>query len=389
MTGEHFTAELAEMSAQGLYRRLEARPSVGGRFDLNGRCILNFSSNDYLDLAGDERLKAAAVAAVAEYGCGAGASRLMSGHLEMHRRLERSLAALAGRDEALVFGSGFLTNLGVIGALVGRGGYVFADRLSHASIIDGARLSGAKLLRYRHNDPEHLETLLRRPHGTGRAIIVTDSIFSMDGDMAPLAELAELARRHECLLVVDEAHAIGVFGPRGQGACGALDPPVGADIIIGTLSKALGGYGGFVAGSSELRERLINGARSFIYSTALPPACLGAAIAATEALAERPEMGGELLARAAHFRDLLAAAGLDVGPSCSQIVPVMVGDNDRALALSRKLAAEDIIAVAIRPPTVPAGTARLRMSVTLAHRKEDLGRAADKLVAAASELGIL
>ncbi len=378
--------ELRRLAEQGLLRSLRPRPAPGGKFRQRGRTVLNFSSNDYLNLAGDERLKAAAIAAVRELGCGAAASRLMSGHLDLHERLERRLAEWVGAEAALVFGSGFLTNLGVLTAIASRGDAIFADRLNHASLVDGARLSGAKLARYRHGDAEHLASLLEGS-AARRRIIATDSVFSMDGDAAPLREVWQLARRHAATLVVDEAHALGVFGRRGGGVC-QDSPGVRPDVVVGTLSKALGGYGGFAACSAATRELLVNRARSFIYSTALPPACLGGALAALDIVAGSNELGRTLLDRAAMFRRLLSGAGLNVGRSCCQIVPVLVGGSDAAVALSRRLAVDGILAVAVRPPTVPAGTARLRMSVTLAHEEADLQLAAEKLIAATRELGI-
>jgi len=378
--------ELRKLTEQGLLRSLHPRGAAGGKFRQRGRTILNFSCNDYLNLAGDGRVKAAAIAAVEQIGCGAAASRLMSGHLELHERLETRLAEWLGTEAALVFGSGFLTNLGVLTALAARGDAILADRLDHASLVDGARLSGAKLARYRHGDADHLAKLLEaRP--AGRRIVATDSLFSMDGDVAPLGEISRLAERHAATLVVDEAHALGVFGRGGGGLCRDL-PAVRADVIVGTLSKALGGYGGFAACSAAMRELLVNRARSFIYSTALPPACLGAALAALDVLAGPGELGRTLLERAAGFRAILSDAGLNVGRSCCQIVPVLVGANDAAVALARRLAEDGILAVAVRPPTVPPGTARLRMSVTLAHDEADLQFAAEKLIAAARDLGI-
>jgi len=246
------------------------------------------------------------------------------------------------------------------------------DRLNHASLIDGARLYGATLRRYRHADPAHLDALLSKEGATARRIVVTESVFSMDGDRAPLAELSAVARRHDCLFVVDEAHAIGVFG-------GGLARDVDADVIVGTLGKALGGYGGFAAGSAKMMQLLVNRARSFIYSTGLPPACLGSTDAALNVLEETPDMGAELLRRAALLRDLLTAQGMAVGPSTTQIVPVIIGGNEAALALAESARAAGMLTVAVRPPTVPPGTARLRLSVTLAHTDADLARAAEVL----------
>jgi 8-amino-7-oxononanoate synthase len=360
-----FHDELDALDRKGLLRSLRRRPTGTDR-------LLNFASNDYLALSGDARLKAGAVRAIEQYGCGATASRLMSGHLELHEHVERRLARLVRRPAALVFGSGFLTNIGVLGALARRGDVVLHDRLNHASLIDGTRLHGAALRRYRHCDPEHLDALLGKESASGRRIVVTESVFSMDGDRAPLAELSEVARRRGCLFVVDEAHAIGVFG-------GGLACDVDADVIVGTLGKALGGYGGFAAGSPDMRQLLVNRARSFIYSTALPPACLGSADAALDVLEESPQMGAELLRRAENLRGMLTSHRLALGASTTQIVPLIVGGNEATLALAESAREAGVLTVAVRPPTVPPGTARLRLSVTLAHTYADLARAAEAL----------
>ena len=381
MTGpeDWMTDELADLSARGLRRELRPRPAVGGKFEVGGRTVLNFSSNDYLDLANHPRLKEKAREAIDRFGCGATASRLMAGTTDLHEELEARLAAFEGAEAALVFGSGFLANLGAIGALVGRDDAVFSDRLNHASIVDGILLSGAKLRRYRHCDCDDLEFLLRQSQAR-RKLVVTDSVFSMDGDVAPIAEIAALCDSNGAMLMVDDAHATGVF---------AAAPSRGATVQMGTLSKALGSYGGFVAGSNLLRDLLTNRARSFIYTTALPPACAGSALAALELLEEQPGIGEELLRRAEGFRSALRRLGLDTLGSCSQIVPVMAGGNEKAVAWSEALAEAGILAVAVRPPTVPAGTARLRLSLTLAHQAEDLARAAETLRAAARAVGAL
>jgi 8-amino-7-oxononanoate synthase len=384
-------AELAALQAQGLLRELRPLPAAGGRIALDGGGeLLNFSSNDYLNLAGDARLKGAAAAAVARLGCGATASRLMTGTLDLHGELEGALARLTGMPCALVFGSGFLANLGLLTALAGARDAIFADRLNHASLVDGARMSGARLHRYRHADAAHLGELLERSakhEPAERRIVVTDSIFSMDGDAAPLEAIAALAKRHGALLVVDEAHAIGVNGG-GGGLCRALPPEARPDFVVGTLSKALGSYGGFVATSPQWRDWLINRARPFIYSTALPPACLAAALAAIGIIEAEPGMGEELLGRARRLAALLAERGIAVpGSIVSPILPVKVGDNHRALALAEALRGRGVLAVAVRPPTVPEGTARLRLSVTLAHGEADLRAAADAVADALAETG--
>jgi 8-amino-7-oxononanoate synthase len=375
--------ELNRLREEHLLRTARLRPSTGGRFVLDGRPILNFSSNDYLDLARDARVVNRARRALEEYGAGSTASRLIAGTLPVHEELERALAALERRDAALVFGSGFLAAAGLLTALVGRGDWIVADKLIHACLIDGARLSGAGLKRFRHNDPDHLETVLRTLPAAGRRVIAVESVYSMDGDLCPLPAVARLAEQYECDLVIDEAHATGVAGPGGAGRAAECGLAGDRLIALGTLSKALGGYGGFVACSSALRDLLVNRARSFIYTTALPPASAGAALGALEILRAEPHRGPILRQRAARFRAGLRAAGFDTLGSETQIVPVQIGDNRRALDLSASLEAEGVLAVAIRPPTVPVGTARLRLSVTLAHEDADLDRAVDLLTRAA------
>ena len=360
-------AELAVLRQQ---HRLREAPVRSGT-------TLNFSSNDYLDLAHHPEVIAAAERALRNDGAGAGASRLVSGTLTLHEELEARLARLKGYPASLVFGSGYLTNLGVIPALVGRDDMIFADRLAHASLMDAAILSRAELFRFQHNAADHLDELLKNHNGTGRKLVVTESVFSMDGDLAPLSEIAAAAERHGALLLVDEAHATGVFGPGGCGLIREykLEPLV--TVSMGTLSKALGGYGGFVACSETLRTLLVNHARAFIFTTAPPPAVLGAALGALNVLENNPGWGAELLRRAAVFREQLQFFGLDTMQSASQIIPLFVGDNARALTLADRLREQGLLVVAIRPPTVPEGTARLRFSVTLAHRATDLARAAE------------
>jgi 7-keto-8-aminopelargonate synthetase-like enzyme len=257
---------------------------------------------------------------------------------------------------------------------------VFVDRLAHASLVDAAVLSRAGIRRFRHNDAAHLDALLRDCPATGRRLVLTESVFSMDGDLAPLADLAEAAGRHEAMLLVDEAHATGVFGPGGSGCIRAAGLEDRINLSMGTLSKALGSQGGFAACSTEWRALLVNNARSFIYSTGLAPASAGAAIGALEILERDPGMGARLLLRAAAVRDCLKAAGLNTGASASQIIPVIVGDTERAVRVMRRLRDAGMLAVAIRPPTVPAGTARIRLSITLEHTDADLARLTDAVI---------
>jgi 8-amino-7-oxononanoate synthase len=373
---EWITGELESIRRAGLLR---ADPPEAG-----GPAGLNFSTNDYLDLAGHPDVVRAAEAAVREFGAGARAARLISGTLPIHRRLEEALAGYKGCPAGLLFGSGYLANVGTVPALVGRDDHVFVDRLIHASVIDAATLSRARLHRFQHNDVDHLAALLRRAPAGGRRLVITESVFSMEGDLAPLPALVETALEQGALVMVDEAHATGVFGPLGSGLIREHGLEDRVNVSMGTLSKALGGYGGFVCGSVPLREWLVNRARSFIYTTAPPPAVAGAALGALSVLRAQPDLGARLRERSAMFRRLLQEGGLDTLGSASPIVPVLVGETDAALQLARRLRTAGLVVPAIRPPTVPAGTARLRFSISLAHADEDLRRAAAIVVREAS-----
>lgn len=377
MTSHPYEVDLQSIRDDRRWRFLRQWQGAGGVFQHDGRRYLNFSSNDYLDLASHPALKAAVREALDSHTCGATASRLMSGNLSIHEALEGAIAALCGQESALIFPSGYQTNVGVLSALAGRGDTIFSDALNHASIIDGARLSRAEIQVYRHNDMGHLADLLAAAPSTGRKIVVTDSVFSMDGDLAPVAELAALARQYDAVFVVDEAHAVGIWG-EGGGVCKGLG--VRPDLVTGTLGKSLGSGGAFAAGDGVFRDLLINKARSFIYSTGLTPMNAAAGLAAVELIAAEPTMGQNLLERSAYFQEQLAARGVPIVRSATQIVPIVVGDNQRAVDLSEALLTEGLIVTAIRPPTVPEGTARLRFSVTLGHKEEDL-RAAAALVA--------
>ncbi|MDO8585562.1 MAG: 8-amino-7-oxononanoate synthase [Armatimonadota bacterium] len=390
MDHESWIADLlADLESRGIRRDVRPLPSLGGKFQMDGRTVLNFSSNDYLNFSAAPELARAAKDAIDRYGCGATASRLMAGTADLHDELERNLAAFKGCEAAVVFTSGYMANVGAIGALVGRDDAVFCDRLDHASMIDGVSLSGAKLFRYRHCDPEDLDSMLASETAFRRRLVVTDTLFSMDGEIAPIGEIADVCERRGAALMVDEAHATGVFGANGAGVAEAADPDCGILAHMGTLSKALGGCGGFIAGSRALRDLLLNRARSFIYTTGLPPASAASALAALELLRARPGLGAELLHRAEHFRKRLSDAGFQMLGSRSQIIPIIVGDNDKAVAWSRSLSERGVLAVAVRPPTVPVGTARLRLSVTLAHDEADLDEALEVLVYTGRGAGIL
>jgi 8-amino-7-oxononanoate synthase len=383
---DYLRPQLDKFERDGLLRRTLVSAGIGGKVLEDGRTILNFSSNDYLNLAQEGHVKRRAQEAIERWGCGATASRLMCGTLALHEELEAALARLIGGEAALVFSSGFGMNVGVLFAVAGRDDVIFADRLSHASLIDGARLSGATFKRYAHNDLQSLERLLRSTSCRGHRIIVCESVFSMDGDIAPLTKLRHLATRYEASLLVDEAHAIGIWG-NGGGLCRELGGQA-AELTAGTLGKALGSLGGFVVCSRETREYLVNCARSFIYSTALPPASAAAALGAIEQIELDPLMGRRLLDLARDFHKLLLAEGLRLPEFCSQILPVHVGDNRLALELATRLRERGLLVTAIRPPTVPEGTARLRLSVTMAHTAEDLAWAAREIGLIARQMGV-
>ncbi|MFC2051881.1 8-amino-7-oxononanoate synthase [Chloroflexota bacterium] len=381
--------ELTFLRDQGLLRDLYVLPEPGGEILFKGRKILNFSSNDYLGLARDQRLKDAAIRAINRFGCGATASRLLAGNLKLHEELESDLAGMMGTEAALVFGSGFLTNLGVLSTLAEPSDEVFSDWLNHASLIDGIRLSRAHCHRYRHKDLEHLESLLKKRKTAGKRLIVSESVFSMDGDIAPLMGLAQLAHRYDALLIIDEAHAIGIMGSRGGGVCRSPGNEIRPDVVIGTLSKALGGYGGFVACSQLVRKFLVNKARSFVYSTGLPPPCLGSSHAAVSIVTSTSELGKTLLEKARWFRGLLAQRGLNVPQFESHILPVLIGSNEATTYFSKLLLERGLLIKAIRPPTVPAGTSRVRLSITLSITDEALEKAASIIAESAEEAGVV
>ena len=379
---------LEELESSGLRRRLRLvdgpqAPTVL----LDGQPVLLLCSNNYLGLADHPRLRRAAADAALSLGTSSGASRLLSGSMSIHFELEERLAAFKGTEAALLFGSGYLANTGTIAALARQGEVVCSDALNHASIIDGCRLAGAETFVYRHADAEHLEWGLRRAAGRA-SLIVTDGVFSMDGDVAPLSELSDLARRHRCRLMVDEAHATGCLGPGGRGSVAAAGLTDEVDVIVGTLGKALGGYGAYVCGSAELVDFLVNSARPFIFSTAPPPPAVAASSAALELLQERPKRVEKLRANAAALRSGLREQGLEPAGSETQIVPLVIGEADDAMALCERLLEDGLFAQAIRPPTVPPGTCRLRLTVMATHAIADLRRAARSIGTAARQLGL-
>ena len=367
-------AESENWTRRGLDRRLVAfEGATPGRLTLDGRSLLNFASNDYLGLASDPRVIEAAASASRIHGWGSGASPLVSGWREPHEALASALADFEKTQAVALFPSGFAANLGTIVALVGPGDAVYLDRLNHACLVDGARLSKAKLRVYPHNDLNRLETILSRDRGKfRRSMIATDGVFSMDGDLAPLRDLADLADRFGAMLLVDEAHGTGVFGENGRGASEYHGVSDRVDIKVGTLSKALGSVGGFVAGSRRLVDWLIHRARPLVYSTGLPASAAAAASQALEILQNEPWRRSRLAELSTMFREALPALEWPEPAMGGPIVPVIVGDPGRALELASRLRDRGCLVPAIRPPTVPEGTARLRISLTAAHTPEDL-----------------
>jgi len=378
---------LAELRELGLYRRMRLISGPQGpRVVLDGKPVLLLCSNNYLGLADHPRVREAAADAAMRWGVGAGASRLVSGTMTVHRRLEDRLAAFEGTEAALLFGSGYLANLGVVSALAREGSVVFSDELNHASIVDGCRLARAETFVFRHADVEHLAWGLRNAGGRS-ALIVTDSVFSMDGDVAPLEDIVRVARRHRVRLVVDEAHGTGCLGPGGRGAVHEAGVEDDVDVVIGTLGKALGAYGAYAACDQALAQLLVNTARPFIFSTAPPPPVAAGALAALELVAAEPRRAERLQANAAALRDELAREGFDVSGSASQIVPLVVGDAHQAVRMCELALEEGVFAQAIRPPTVPDGTSRLRLAVMASHSREELRDAARVLGRAAMRAG--
>ena len=379
---EWINDSLAVLERRSLRRHLPACVSRSEpEIEVDGRRVLSFASNDYLGLAADPRLARAAANACLEGGVGRGASPLICGRSPWHGRLEQLLAEFEGCDSALLFPSGYAANTGVIPALASRGDVIFSDAKNHASIVDGCRLARAETIVYPHLDCEELENRLRSVRSSRRRLIVTDTVFSMDGDLAPLPRLAELAERYDAMLMVDEAHATGVFGPTGRGVVEHYDAESTAgrlhDLVhvrIGTLSKALGSAGGFVAGSSQLIQWLANRCRSYVFSTAHPAAASAAAVGALDVVREEPGRRVDLLAAANRLREELRSQGWNVGQSTSQIVPLYVGSAKGALRVASQMLDKDLWVPAIRPPSVPAGESLLRISLTAAHTPEMTGR---------------
>jgi len=381
---------LDELESKGLRRTLrEVDGPQGTKIKVDGREVLNFCSNNYLGLADDERLRRAAMECIKEQGLGSGASRLVCGNLSAHRRLEKKLAEFKKKEACLVFSTGYMANVGIISSLFGRDDMIFCDKLNHASIIDGILLSGAPYKRYPHCDMGALEDLLKKSSSCKKRLIVTDSVFSMDGDIAPLDKIVGLARKYEAMVMIDEAHALGVLGKHGKGAAEYFDLEDKIDIQMGTLSKAAGAFGAYCCGSAELISFLVNHARSFIYTTGLPPAICAASLKAIEMIEQQPQRRQQLWEKTNFLKESLKNMGFDTMNSQTPIIPILVKDPQLAVEFSRQLFEQGIFVQAIRPPTVPINTARLRVTVMATHTRGNLDRALEQFRKIGRELCLI
>lgn len=366
---------------RGTYRRMRV---LGGaqaaRMEVDGKSVALFAGSNYLDLAHHPALVEASAQASRDYGCAAGGSRLINGNLDLHEALECELADFLGTEAALAFNTGYMANVGVIPALVGRGDILVSDELNHASIIDGARLSQATVRVFPHGDVEALDRVLAEcADQSGRTLLVVDGVYSMDGDLAPLAGMVKSARRHGAMVMLDDAHGTFTLGEKGRGSAEHLDVEEGVDVLVGTLGKSLGSFGAFAAGSALLRDLLVNVARSFIFSCALAPPQVAASRAALEVVRDEPGRRWQLQCNAARLRARLAAAGVSTDPSCSQIVPVQIGGNARTMRICEGLLERGFYAQGIRHPSVPEGTARLRITLMASHREQEIDAFVDAL----------
>ena len=366
---------LSALKEKNLYRSLETVGSAAGsHIRIGKKTFLNFSSNNYLGLANHLKVKRSAVRAVSEWGTGSGASRLISGNLKIHHDLEEALSRFKKEEAAAIFSSGYLANLGAVTALIGEKDIVLVDRLNHASLIDAARLSKAKLWVYPHNDISALDKLLARAKNFRKKLVLTDAYFSMDGDLAPLDKLLEICKQHGSMLMVDEAHSTGVFGKSGSGLAEHFGLSGKIDVVMGTLSKALGSVGGFIAGKKILKEYLINHSREFIYTTAPAPSASAAAIQAIRLIEAQPLLRKKYWERIFFAREGLKGLGFDLMNSQGPIIPLLIGDTGKTLRMKEFLRGGGIFAPAIRPPTVPKRMDRIRLSITAEHTKDDLDK---------------
>ncbi len=384
-----FEDKLNQIRNAGLYRQMKYLQSPQcGHVRMASRDVLMLSSNSYLGLCADDRLKQAACDAIEKFGTGSGGSRLTTGSYDIHKKLEEDLAVFKGTEAALVFNTGYMANVGVISAVADKSWVIFSDRLNHASIVDGCRLSGAEIVVYAHRDPADLEHKIKQHQGR-QGLIITDGLFSVDGDIAPLPQLVEVAKRYGLMLMVDDAHATGVLGDNGGGTADYFGITDGIDIAMGTLSKALASEGGFIAGRQSLMDYLVNTARSFIFSTALSPATIAVSLAALDIVRREPMARKTLLAHSLWFRGKLRSAGFDVPDHPTPIISIVLGRPDVAVDFSKRLMQRQIFVSAIRPPTVPAGTSRLRINMMATHAKDDLEWALACIADVGRELGVI
>jgi 8-amino-7-oxononanoate synthase len=386
---KRFSEKLEQIKKNGLYRKMKylqtpQRPHI----KIDGKDYLLLSSNSYLGLCNDDRLKQAAKDAIEKYGVGSGGSRLTTGSYEIHQKLEEEIAAFKGTEAALLFNTGYMANVGAISGIADKSWVIFSDRLNHASIVDGCRLSRAEIVVYNHCDASDLARKVQG-YASRQALIVTDGLFSVDGDIAPLPAIVEIAKKNNILLMVDDAHATGVLGPNGGGTADYFGLRDQIDISMGTLSKALASEGGFIAGKRSLIDYLINTSRSFIFSTALSPATIAVASKALDIIRTEPQRRQTLLANAAWFRTELRKAGFDVAENETPIISIIIGAPDLAVNFSNLLMERNIFVSAIRPPTVPAGTSRLRISIMATHTREDLLQALNHIKEIGRELSVI
>jgi glycine C-acetyltransferase len=388
---EWIQKELKNLKSSGLYNTIHTLGSPQGAWlTVDGKQVLNFCSNNYLGLANHPRLIEYAKKALDEYGIGPGAVRTIAGTMSIHRELEKRVAAFKHSDAAISFQSGFVANLATIAALVGKEDAIFSDELNHASIIDGSRLSGARIIRYNHCDPLHLEQVIKENEGNYRkALIVTDGVFSMDGDIAPLDRLYEIANAYDILLMVDDAHGEGVLGEGGRGIVDHFNLHGKVDIEVGTFSKAFGVVGGVVSGNAEVVEWLTQRGRPFLFSSAVTPPDVAACIAAIDLLEESTELVDRLWSNGAYFKKEMSALGFDIGRSQTPITPVMLGEAQLAQDFSKRLFERGIFATSIGYPTVAQGKARIRVMISAAHSKDDLDKGLTEFKAVGKELAVI
>lgn len=385
----HIIEKLKETKEKGLYRELRyIETAQSPRVKIEGKDFILLGSNNYLGLCNDSRLKKAAIDAINKYGVGSGGSRLTTGSYDIHKELEEKLASFKGTEASLIFNTGYMANIGAITSLCDRSTVIFCDRLNHASIIDGCRLSGAKLIRYNHCDMNDLLNKINKYKGS-RNLIVTDGVFSMDGDIAPLPDIIKIAKKHNIMTMVDDAHATGVLGKNGSGTSAYFGLDNEIDIMMGTLSKAAASEGGYVAGKKDLIDYLRNYARSFIYSTALSPSVIAVSIKALEIIEKDEERRVKLLKMSDWFQNELQIAGFNLIKTKTPIIPIMVGQVDKTVEFSKSLLKEGIYIPAIRPPSVPEGTSRLRISLMATHTQQDLEEALTKIKLIGKRLNVI